>query len=203
MNPTTAIEAVIWDLGGVIVRTENLAPRDALAERLGLSRAELNHIVFESDARFSAQLGEIDGDAHMQTISEKFGLSLQEFRQNFFGGDRVDKELVAFIRDLRPKWKTALLSNALSNLRSFLSETWKISDAFDLIVVSAEEGLMKPDPAIYQLTLNRLGVLAHAAVFIDDLAANVQAAVDSGMLGIVFESRRQALGALHTLLDGR
>ena len=203
MNPTTAIEAVIWDLGGVIVRTEDRAPRDALAERLGLSRAELNHIVFESDARFSAQLGEIDGDAHMQTISEKFGLSLPEFRQYLFGGDRVDKELVAFIRDLRPKWKTALLSNALSNLRSFLSETWKISDAFDLIVVSAEEGLMKPDPAIYQLTLNRLGVLAHAAVFIDDLAANVQAAVDSGMLGIVFESRRQALGALHTLLDGR
>jgi len=203
MNPTTAIEAVIWDLGGVIVRTEDRAPRDALAERLGLSRAELNHIVFESDARFSAQLGEIDGDAHMQTISEKFGLSLPEFRQYLFGGDRVDKELVAFIRDLRPKWKTALLSNALSNLRSFLSETWKISDAFDLIVVSAEEGLMKPDPAIYQLALNRLGVLAHAAVFIDDLAANVQAAVDSGMLGIVFESRRQALGALHTLLDGR
>ena len=203
MNPTTAIEAVIWDLGGVIVRTEDRAPRDALAERLGLSRAELNHIVFESDARFSAQLGEIDGDAHMHTISEKFGLSLPEFRQYLFGGDRVDKELVAFIRDLRPKWKTALLSNALSNLRSFLSETWKISDAFDLIVVSAEEGLMKPDPAIYQLALNRLGVLAHAAVFIDDLAANVQAAVDSGMLGIVFESRRQALGALHTLLDGR
>jgi hypothetical protein len=50
-----AIKAVIWDLGGVILRTEEMAPRDSLAKRLGLSREEINHIVFEADERNSAQ----------------------------------------------------------------------------------------------------------------------------------------------------
>lgn len=200
MKPTASIEAVIWDLGGVIVRTEDLTPRDTLAERLGLSRTEINRIVFEGDARLSAQRGEVDGNAHMQAISQKFGMDLSEFRRQFFGGDQVDQELVAFIRGLRPGRKTALLSNALSNLRAYLSEEWKISDAFDLIVVSAEEGLMKPDPAIYRLALERLAVPASAAVFIDDVAANVDAAVAIGMRGLVFQSRAQALTELATLL---
>jgi epoxide hydrolase-like predicted phosphatase len=200
VKPTASIEAVIWDLGGVIVRTEDLTPRDTLAERLGLSRTEINRIVFEGDARLSAQRGEVDGNAHMQAISQKFGMDLSEFRRQFFGGDQVDQELVAFIRGLRPGRKTALLSNALSNLRAYLSEEWKISDAFDLIVVSAEEGLMKPDPAIYRLALERLAVPASAAVFIDDVAANVDAAVAIGMRGLVFQSRAQALTELATLL---
>ena len=84
MEPANKIEAVIWDLGGVIVRTEDLSPRDALAERLDLSRAEINRIVFEGDDRFSAQRGEIDGNAHMQAISQKFGMDLPEFRRYFF-----------------------------------------------------------------------------------------------------------------------
>ncbi len=202
MGSAKKIEAVIWDLGGVIVRTEDLAPRDALAKKLGLSRGDIERIVFEADDRFSAQLGEINGDAHMQAVSQRLGMSLGEFRQQFFGGDRVDRELVSFIRDLRPKWKTALLSNALSNLRAFLTEEWKISDAFDLIVVSAEEGMLKPDPAIYQLALNRLGVIAAEAVFIDDVAANVRAAVQIGMQGIQFKSRQQTLADLRSFLGG-
>ncbi len=196
-----AIKAVIWDLGGVIVRTEDFTPRDSLADHLGLSRAEIDRIVFEDDDRFSAQLGEIDGDVHMKTIYKKLGLSAEDFRQHFFGGDRVDEELVAYIRSLRPLYTTALLSNALSNLRAFLTQEWKIADAFDLIVVSAEEHLLKPDPAIYRLALNRLGVVATEAVFIDDMAANVEGAQQVGMQGIQFRSRQQALGELKELLD--
>ena len=78
-----AIKAVIWDLGGVIVRTEDFTPRDSLADHLGLSRAEIDRIVFEDDDRFSAQLGEIDGDVHMKTIYKKLGLSAEDFRQHF------------------------------------------------------------------------------------------------------------------------
>jgi epoxide hydrolase-like predicted phosphatase len=196
-----AIKAVIWDLGGVIVRTEDMAPRDSLATRLGLSREEINRIVFEADERNSAQLGEINGDDHMQTVSVKLGLSMPEFRQTFFGGDRLDEELVAYIRGLRPKRKTALLSNALSNLRNFLTQQWKIEDAFDVIVISAEEGLLKPNPAIYELALERLGVNADEAVFIDDLEANVQGARNVGIFGIHFQTRTQALGELQTLLE--
>lgn len=178
-----SIKAVIWDLGGVIVRTKDMASRNALAERLGLSRAEIDRIVFEADDRNSAQLGKVDADVHIQGISAKLGLSQQELRQHFFGEDRVDEELVAYIRGLRPRRKTALLSNALSNLRKIVTEDWKISDAFDLIVVSAEEGLLKPDPAIYRLALSRLGIRANEALFIDDVEANIEGAKYVGIRG--------------------
>ncbi len=196
-----AIKAVIWDLGGVIVRTEDMAPRDSLAKRLGLSREGINRVVFEADDRNSAQLGEIEGDKHMQAVSAQLGLSMPEFRQTFFGGDRLDEELVAYIRRLRPTHKTALLSNALSNLRNYLTQQWQIEDAFDVIVVSAEEGLLKPDPVIYQLVLERLGVRAGEAVFIDDVADNVEGARSVGMLGIHFQTRTQALDELQAILD--
>lgn len=194
-----AIKAIIWDMGGVIIRTEDMGPRDALAKRLGLSREELNRIVFEPDDRKPAQLGEIDGEVYSHATADRLGLYLQEFRQEFFGGDRLDEELVAYIRELRLKHKTALLSNALSNLRTFLAD-WNITDAFDLIVVSAEEHLLKPDPAIYKLALDRLGVNAAEAVFIDDMEANVEGARRVGMHGIQFISREQALSELQTLL---
>ncbi len=54
------IKAIIWDLGGVLVRTEDQAPRTALADRLGLSRQELEQTVFESEMGLRAQRGEID-----------------------------------------------------------------------------------------------------------------------------------------------
>jgi putative hydrolase of the HAD superfamily len=67
-------------------------------------------------------------------------------------------------------------------------------------VDSAFVGTRKPEPEIYALTLERLGLPAAACVFVDDLEPNVEAARDAGMEGIVFRDTAQAIAELEALL---
>lgn len=197
------IRAIIWDLGGVLVRTEDYSSREGLAKRLGLERMALEALVFSGESGRRAQIGEIFMAEHWQNMGQHFGLTQDEiitFVSEFWGGDVVDYELINYIRSLRPRYKTALLSNAFSDLREYVTERWKIADAFDEMVISSEVGLMKPDTRIYQLVLDRLGVEPPAAVFIDDFAHNIEGARRAGLLGIQFRSPAQVCSDLEALL---
>ncbi len=201
------IKAVIWDLGGVLVRTEDGLPRQQLAERLKISRTELEQIVFGGASGKQAQKGEITSTQHWENIRKVFGIQVNEvkaFQEEFWGGDVVDYELIDHIRGLkRLSYTTGLLSNAFSDLREYVSMEWKIADAFDQMVISAEVRLMKPDERIYRLAINRLDVQPGEAVFIDDMLENVQGARAAGMHAIQFQSRTQALEDLDNMLNGR
>jgi epoxide hydrolase-like predicted phosphatase len=200
-----SIQAVIWDLGGVLVRTEDYAPRQALARRFGMTLAEIEEFVFSGESGERAQRGEISVEQHWENRRKALGLDpteMQAFRAEFWGGDRLDTDLVAYIRRLRLDYKTGLLSNAFSDLRRVVTETWKFADAFDEIVISAEIGLVKPDPRIYRLAVERLGVAPAAAVFIDDFLHNVEGARTEGLKAIHFQNPDQARYELENLLDG-
>jgi epoxide hydrolase-like predicted phosphatase len=115
---------------------------------------------------------------------------------SFWAGDRLDSELVDIIRRLRGRYRTALLSNAWENLRSLMTNDWHISDAFDTIVISAEVGLMKPDPQVFHLVLEKVGVTPQETAFIDDFGENIEAARRQGLNVIHFNNRTQALSEL-------
>jgi epoxide hydrolase-like predicted phosphatase len=199
------IQAVIWDLGGVLLRTEDYAPRRALAQRFGMTVAEIEEIVFSGESGDRAQRGEINVEQHWENQRRALGLSpaeMQAFRDEFWAGDRLDTDLVAYIRRLRRDFKTGLLSNAFSDLRRVVTETWKFADAFDEMVISAEVGLVKPDPRIYRLALERLGIAPAEAVFIDDFSRNVLGARAEGLNAIHFQDPQQTRRELEGLLDG-
>lgn len=199
-NTTMDIKAVIWDFGGVLVRTDANNGREALAQRLGISRQALEARVFDGDNRRQAQTGAVDGEAYLQEVAAEFGLSVAELRQTFFGDDHLDHELMAYIRGLHPRYKVGLLSNAMNNLREVLQTQYPILDAFDAVLISGEVGVMKPHPAIYLLAAERLGVQPAEAVFVDDFAHNVAGAREVGMQAVLFQSREQTLADLRTLL---
>jgi len=197
-----SIKAVIFDLGGVLVRTEDRAPRDRLAKRFGLDGLALEKLVFEDQDK-RAQLGLVSAEQHWLAICDQLGLPEAEswaLQQGFWGGDYLDTGLVEMLRGLRGKFRTGLLSNAFSDLRHYLTDVWKIADAFDEIIISAEVGIAKPDPRIYALALERLGVDAGEAVFVDDFIENIQAAQAAGLRGIHFRSAQQARRELQALL---
>jgi epoxide hydrolase-like predicted phosphatase len=199
------IRAVIFDLGGVLVRTEDFAPRERLAQSLGVTRTALEDLVFAGESGDQAQRGEIDAERHWDNLRQMLGLSsegLKAFVDDFFAGDRLDVELVDHIRRLRPDYKTGLLSNAFSNLRHFVTDVWMIADAFDEMIISAEVGMTKPDARIYRLALERLNMDAFRAVFVDDFMHNVEAARAIGMQAIHFQNREQAWAELEQLLKG-
>jgi putative hydrolase of the HAD superfamily len=184
------VKAVIFDVGGVLIRTPDRSNRRAWEEKLGLAEWEAEEIVFGGDMGSKAQRGDITHEALWTWIGQRLNLAadqLHAFRTGFWAGDVLDTALIATIRRLRPHYQTAVISNATDFLRRDLSENYAIADAFDLIVCSAEEKVMKPDPAIYQLTLERLGRRAEEAVFIDDAAANIAAARALGMHTIHFK----------------
>jgi epoxide hydrolase-like predicted phosphatase len=165
----------------------------------------LENLVFSGDSGDRAQLGEITVDEHWENIRRILGLDaarIGEFQRQFWGGDRLDGELVDYIRRLRGRYKTGLLSNAFSDLRQVTTTMLNISDAFDEMVISAEIHLMKPDPRIYQYALRRLGVAPPEAVFIDDMLQNVEGARSQGIYAIHFRQRAQAWVDLERLLNG-
>ena len=84
-------------------------------------------------------------------------------------------------------YQTAVISNYASNLRPELTHQFGIADAFDEIIISCEEKVMKPDPEIFHRALARLGRKLAEAIFIDDCAHNVQAAQDVGLAAIHFQ----------------
>lgn len=199
------IRAVFFDLGGVIVRTEFQAPREHLAQRLGLSYEDLVKAVFESKTSRQASVGEINTETHWDAVVHSLGLPADQreaVRAEFFAGDVVDHTLVNFLRSLRPACKTGLISNAWPDLREYIVSQ-RFDDAFDQIVISAEVGVMKPAARIYQVALEQAGVSPNEAVFVDDFIENVHGAQAIGMHAIHFVEPEAALEELKTLLKNQ
>ena len=198
-----AISAVIFDFGGVLVRTEDRAPRQELADSLGMTYQELNDLIFESESARQATVGEISTQEHWEVLRTELGLPADEFPRvpkEFFGGDVLDEALIEYVRALQPHYTTALLSNAWDDLRGVVINEWQIADAFDELIISAEEGVAKPDAGIYELTLERLNVAACEAVFVDDFPRNIAGAQAVGMHAIHFQDSKQVRAELDRLL---
>ena len=184
------IQAVIFDVGGVLLRTEDRTPRQQWEARLGLPPGGAEALVFNSEMGQKAQRGEVLEPELWRWLGQHLDLSLREtaaFRQGFWAGDVLDRGLVALIRQLKHDYQTAVISNYASNLRPELTHQFGIADAFDEIIISCEEKVMKPDPEIFHRALARLGRKPAEAIFIDDFAHNVQAAQDVGLAAIHFQ----------------
>ncbi len=200
-----AIQAVIFDFGGVLIRTESQAGRQKWEAKLGLEPGGLSRAVFESETALLASLGKIPEEKIWETLAVKYNLKpdqLDELRADFWSGDRLDTALIETIRGLRSKkYKTAILSNAWSGARLLFTTQFQLDKVFDLIVISAEEGLAKPDPDLYRRVVDRLGVLPEEAIFVDDFIENVVAARDAGIHAIHFINTPQTISEINALIS--
>ncbi|MCO5199575.1 MAG: HAD-IA family hydrolase [Anaerolineae bacterium] len=193
------IEAVVFDFGGVLVRTVSWERRLAWDARLGMVPGTVEHLVFNSEHGQAAQCGAVRATEHWAWVAAELGLSaesLSQLQTDFWAGDQLDDVLIAFICRQKQLRKTAIISNAMDDLRVDLAHKWGIADAFNLIVISAEFGVMKPDSAIYRHTLDQLEIAPQAAIFIDDFAHNVAGAQAVGMHAIHYTPQLDLYAAL-------
>lgn len=201
MSAPNDIQAVLLDFGGVILHIGDPEPHRRLARRLGIPMRELWYEIYEGPLSVAAQRGEITPQELWRGLAQKWGWPPErgpELARIFWQGIRIETRWADWLRGLRPRYRTGLLSNAWGDLRETIQRLG-MADAFDALIVSAEEGLLKPDPAIYRLALRRLGVAPEQAVFVDDREENIAAARALGMHGVRFASFAQAMAELHTL----
>jgi len=200
-----SIKAVVFDLGGVIVRTEYQAPRQHLAERFGMDYGEIDKIVFAGGNHSSAAratIGEITEEEHWLNVMNILKQPANEYervRDEFFAGDVIDLEIVNFLRSIKLNYKVGLISNAWSGLRDYIVRE-RFDDAFHHMIISAEVGAAKPDPKIYHIALEQLQVQAKEAVFVDDFYENIEACEKVGMKGIHFKDPKSVLQQLKQML---
>jgi epoxide hydrolase-like predicted phosphatase len=197
-----SIRAVFFDFGGVIQRTEFQAPRQYLGQRFGMDYEDIDKLVFGSPSARQASVGEITEDAHWANVLKRLkrpAAELQTIKDEFFGGDVIDRELVEFIRSLRGKFHVGLISNAWSGMRAHLKREGLL-ELFETVVISAEVGVMKPEVRAYFIALEQAGVKAEAAVFVDDVQANIDACQQIGMKGVLFNDPQKAEDELKKLL---
>jgi putative hydrolase of the HAD superfamily len=196
------IKAVFFDLGGVILRTEFQAPRQHLAERLGMEYEDLVKLVFDSPSSIKASHGEISDKEHWAVVTKRLKRPASEtesIREEFFAGDVVDHTIVEFLRSLRPRYYVGLISNSWPDLRDYIARQG-FDDAFDHMVISGEVGVMKPEARIYQIALEQAGVSPNEAVFVDDVYENIEGCEKAGIRGIHFKDPGSTLKQLKTLL---
>ena len=203
------LKLVLFDIGGVILRTENPGPRTRLAQRYGLDRQGIDRLVFASAPAQAAETGEGDEEAVWEHVRAVLGIGEEEmtaFRAEFWAGDAVDVSFFTLMHSLRPRWRTGLLTN--SWLRDPLPLFWTryavpeavVRAAVEDVISSAQVGVQKPDRRIFDTALERFGVAPGETVFVDDFAHNVDAARALGIHAILFKSPTQTRRDLLDLL---
>ena len=184
------LKAIIFDVGGVLIRTHNRAGREKWAKKVGLDPWDFENFIFGGESGRAAQLGRKTEAAHWRWLGHHFDLdeaALTEMRHDFFAGDVMNEPLVAYVKRLRVAgYRTGLLSNYGDAARRLWREVYPFIDNFEGIIISCETGLMKPDPKIYHLAAKSVGVSPGEALFIDDFIENVAGARAIGMQALHF-----------------
>lgn len=134
-----------------------------------------------------------------QRIADHLGLSVEEWIQFVSAREQPNKDLFAYAASLKPNYKLAILSNANRGVLPQKIPADQLA-LFDAVIASADVGYMKPDPEIYKLTAEKLGVEPSECVFIDDGRIYVEAAEAVGMKAIHYQNVDQLKQELTAIL---
>jgi putative hydrolase of the HAD superfamily len=209
------IEAVVSDFGGVLttplmgafarVQDDLAIPFEAYPKAFAHSlEHDGEHPLYALER---GEIPETEFLARMQrAMAATLGreVDLQSFNELLLGGLDPNHELFDYYAGLRDRGlRLALCTNNVREWEARWRAMLPVDELFEVIVDSAFVGTRKPEPRIYAIVLERLGLPAEACVFVDDLEPNVLAARDAGMHGIVHRETADTITALDALLDGR
>jgi epoxide hydrolase-like predicted phosphatase len=197
------IQAVVFDIGGVLEITPSLGISEMRESRLGLDPGEIDKRM--QDSWEGGAIGTVsERDVH-QAVRERLGLDerqLEEFMEmiwcEYLG--IANTELIEYVRRLRPRYRTGIVSNSFVGAREREQAAYGFEDLVDEIIYSHECGMSKPDPAIYALACERLRVEPVQMVFVDDYGPCVAGACEAGIHAVPYRDNAQAIRDIEALL---
>ena len=180
--------AFIFDCFGVLYHSS----ADELYRRCAPERRDELH-----DIRMQRDRGYIHYDEYLDLVAELLGMDQPELRELAEQSHVRNEELFAFIRSIdRTKYRVGLLSNIGDTTMDQLIPESEQKELFDEVILSYQVGMIKPDPRLFQLMVERIGVPAEACVMIDDVERNCLSAQSIGMQAIQHHDNDQTLHAL-------
>lgn len=200
---STQVKAVIFDIGRVLIEYDRTQTLAGLARVCALPQAEL--IPLHSRYDHDLGIGALSAtDWHQTLIAQAQAVAdFDEFLAGYCAGMQRNDEALAYALALssRPGVAVAALSNTNEAHARWLDAHAPELRRLQACLFSNEVGLLKPDPDIYRLALDRLGVVPQQAFFVDDLAVNVAAAQALGLAGIVHTGWAVTRPAIEAWLD--
>ncbi len=207
------IRAVVSDFGGVLT-TPLFDAFTRVQEAQGIPLETLGAAMWRATRErgenplFPLERGEITEGEFLDVLGAALSaeagreVEMSDFAARYFAELHPNEEMIAFLRELREErgLRLAILTNNVREWEPRWRPIWPIDELFEVVVDSGFVGMRKPDRAIYELTLERLGLPAEACAFLDDLEANCDAARDLGMTAIRFETTEQAIRDLEAAL---
>ena len=183
------IKAIIFDFGRVISAQKPSSLFRSYEDELGLEPDTINSIMFDSEAWQDALVGRKTVEGFWYEIGPELGLNsaneVDAFRHRYRADEEINEGVLELIHLLHGNFKLAVLSNSPPGLTQWLAD-WNVLTFFDVVFCSGDEGIAKPDPKAFELTLKRLGLKPDEAVFIDDSREHVEAARRLELHGILF-----------------
>jgi putative hydrolase of the HAD superfamily len=200
-------DAVVFDYGRVLSHSPTPAEIAEFAALVGVSEPPFFQLY--SDTRDDYDCGRHNCHQHWQRFSHAAGIELSAGRVARI----VQHETRLWLRENQPALelareikragvRTAILSNMPQDLLGAMRHRFDWLDEFEVQIWSCEHGVIKPDPAIYQLCLDALGCLPERVLFFDDRPRNVEGARRAGMDAHVFDSAEQARKIVRAGLTG-
>lgn len=195
------IRAIVLDIGGVLEHTPDLGTAARWEPEFGPGWIDRVGPVIEA-----GEIGAITLDEVHVRAAAALGVPVARFEA--YMTDVWVEYLGTYNAEMADYWlarraegyATAIISNSFVGAREREEEAYRFSELTDLIVYSHEVGILKPDPAIYELCLDRLGMRPRETVFVDDVEANCEAARALGMHAVLFRDTAQTIRDLDALL---
>jgi putative hydrolase of the HAD superfamily len=188
-----ALRAVVFDYGMVLTGPPDAHAHAQLVRLTGLSAEDFEKLYWVDRQAYDE--GKLTGLAFWQKLCADAGLKLKPGQIEEL--NRWDARMWTTVNPAMVQWqarlkerglKTAILSNMGDSVHVSITQAFPWLRNFDALVWSYQLGVAKPDPAIYAHVLQRLGTRAQETLFVDDKAANVEAAQALGFEGLVFSS---------------
>lgn len=209
----SGIKAVISDFGGVL--TSPLQDSfQAFQESAGVSLEALGQAIAQLAAArgvnplFELETGRLTEVEFLgalgRRLSEQLGrtIEMDDFGERYFAHLKPNPEMIEYMRRLRGRgYRLAICTNNVREWDTRWRAMLPVEEIFEVVVDSAFVGARKPEPRIYELTLERLGVTAEAALLIDDIEINCQGARELGMAAVWFRSSEQAMADSDAALE--
>lgn len=184
-------DAYLFDIGNVIIRFDFTISARKLAARSNATAEEIIERV--GPLTIDLELGKVDPESFVAEASRRIGYTGEAtwFHQVFADIFELNSPMVAFIESLRAEGRPLyLLSNTNGIHAPFFEATYPVFGLFDGRVYSHEVGMMKPDPAIYELVTERLSLDPARTIYIDDLPANCEAGAKAGFRSVTYAPDR-------------